>query len=56
MLVWLSVHCFVIDPPEENAWPVVDEVKDAAKFGESAGCAAGSDIGRNDANCPAAVS
>jgi hypothetical protein len=37
--------------PEENAWPVVDEVKDVGKLGaRSAGCAAGSDIARNDAN------
>jgi hypothetical protein len=38
------------DTPEENAWPVVAEEKDAAKWGaRSAGCAAGSDIARNKA-------
>jgi hypothetical protein len=36
--------------PEENAWRVVDEVKDVARLGaRSAGCAAGSDTARNDA-------
>jgi hypothetical protein len=37
------------DTPEENAWPVVDEAKDVAKWGgRSAACAAASDIARSD--------
>jgi hypothetical protein len=40
---------FITDSPEENAWPVADEEKVAAKWGaRSAECAAGSAIARSD--------
>jgi hypothetical protein len=55
-LVSLYVDCFLPDTPEENAWPVVAEAKDVAKWGaRSAGCAAGFDIGRNDAARPGLI-
>ena len=56
VFVLQHVFSYFIRSLEENAWPVVDEVKDVGKLGaKSAGCAAGSDIARNDLTRSAAA-